>query len=424
MQIEEKPSWKAGVTKPEFPKLNQDIEADVAVVGGGLAGVLTAYQLTRAGKKVVLLEKKKIGSGATEYTTAFITQAIDTDLPELIKLFGENSARQVWQSGGEAIDLIEKIVQEEKIDCEFMRTDVNVFASGPEQYQDLEEERNTVSNFGFDVSPISQYGDYKFTNFGCYKINNQAKFHPLKFLFQLAQICSEQGVQIFQETEVTKIKHSKSSVIVEAGDRKITAKDVVIATYQPFNKRIRMFLKRGMYKSYVFEVQLPKNIIPEGLYWDLENPYNYFRIDAQEQFDRMILGGQDIKSIIKMSDDKNFAALEEYLEKLLPDQKYSIVRRWVGPILEPSDGLPLIGEVSASEYIASAFSGNGMTYSAISAMILTDLILNKQNVYAKVYDPKRIPSLRQLFIKGSDYVEEFIEGAAKNIFKKEQSAGN
>src|SRR6185436_4626270 len=110
------------------------------------------------------------------------------------------------------------------------------------------------------------------------------------------------------------------------------------------------------------------------------------RIDPSADQDRMIIGGEDIKSIVKMDPEKNFAALEEYLSKILKGHNYEITKKWIGPILEPSDGLALIGRMSNHEFVASAFSGNGMTYSAISAMILKDLVLGYDNIYAKVFD--------------------------------------
>jgi glycine/D-amino acid oxidase-like deaminating enzyme len=144
MNIEETPTWKQGIEKLSFPKLEENLICDVAIVGGGLAGVLTAYMLAKSGKKIVILEKDKVGSGATEYTTAFITQNVDTDLPELVKIFGEDKARLVWQSGKDAIDMIEKIVNDENIDCEFMRTSLFTYANDQKEYEELEQNANPI----------------------------------------------------------------------------------------------------------------------------------------------------------------------------------------------------------------------------------------------------------------------------------------
>jgi glycine/D-amino acid oxidase-like deaminating enzyme len=139
-----------------------------------------------------------------------------------------------------------------------------------------------------------------------------------------------------------------------------------------------------MYKSYVYEVRIPRGLIKEGTYEDCNNPYHYFRVDRQAKYDRMIIGGEDNRKEIAVDDRKNFKALEEYLTELLKGKRYTIVRKWTGPILEPSDGLALIGKFRSVQLIATAFSGNGMTYSGIAA---------------------------------TDYAGEFFGGVAKNVFK-------
>ncbi|MBX4205342.1 MAG: FAD-binding oxidoreductase [Candidatus Doudnabacteria bacterium] len=422
MNIEEHPTWKAGIAKPDYPKLSDNTSTDTVIVGGGLAGLFAAYELAKAGQKVVVLEKKKIGSGATEYTTAFLTQVVDTSLDELIKLFGEEKAKLIWQSHAQAIDRIETIARDEKIDCEFTRCSAYIYANDSKEFETIGEMSSTAQRLTVPVSNPRQDGRLNFANTGYFEVPNQAKFHPLKFLLGLAERITALGGQIYQDSEVADIKHAEDEVVVKTEANEVRAKNVVIATYQPFHNRIRMFLKRGMYKSYVLEARLPKRLLREGLYFDVANPYHYFRIDSNEDSDRMILGGADTKSIFKIDPEKSFADLNEYLNKILGPGHFEISRKWVGPILEPSDGIALIGQTREHEYIASAFSGNGMTYSGIAASIISDKILGRNNIYAEVYDPQRIPSLKQLFIKGSDYVEEFFGGAAKNVFRKKSES--
>ncbi len=420
MEKEKNSSWKEGVNKPRFSELTKDLEADVVVVGAGLAGVLNAYKLAQDGKKVIVLEAETVGSGATEYTTAFITQDVDTDFPELIKLFGEQSARLVWQSGADAIDFIENLINTEKIDCDFVRTDVVAYANNDKQLEALRKNQRELSQAGFDVGEIIEPNDLNFENSGYYRIHNQAKFHPLKFLAGVVESAVRLGVEFYENSEVKKIQHRRQRVLVQTKGHTVTAEAVVIATYQPFHNRLRLFLKRGMYRSFVLEARIQKNLIPEGMYLDLDNPYHYFRIDPKSGYDRVILGGEDVKSMIKVNSAKNFLALENYLKNILHGVEFETVREWSGPILEPSDGLALIGETYDNEYVATAFSGNGMTYSAISAGLISDLVMGRKNVYAKLYDPQRIPSLKQLFLKGGDYADEFFGSAGKNLIRRKQ----
>ncbi|MBX4188098.1 MAG: FAD-binding oxidoreductase [Candidatus Doudnabacteria bacterium] len=418
MPILEQPTWKSFSKNVSFPSLKGEGAAEVIVIGGGLAGILTAYSLSKSGKDVAVLEMDKVGSGATEYTTAFITQGIDTDLVDLIKMFGSQKAKLVRQSHGEAINFIEDIIRTEKIDCEFVRCSSFIYTISKNGLKDLEKEVATAQELGFRSSINKSKLNFK--NYGIMETKNQAKFHPLKFLYKLASVVSK-NARIYEQSEVIKIERpgGKGDWKVFTKNGSLTAPNVVVATYMPFNNPKQTYFKKGMYASYVFEAKLTKNSISEGIYWDDDNPYNYFRIDSQNgKYDRMIIGGQDHRKEVKMNSEKNYKALEEYMKETFSGLKYEITRRWRGPILEPSDGLALIGETYPKQYVATAFSGNGMTYSAISAMLLTDLILGKKNVWARIYDPKRVPSLYQLLKKGKDYTGEFFGGAAANILKR------
>lgn len=164
-------------------------------------------------------------------------------------------------------------------------------------------------------------------------------------------------------------------------------------------------------------MQIPKGLFKQGIYEDTENPYHYFRIDRNGEFDRMIIGGEDNRKEVEFGKQKNFDALRNYLKQLMGDRKFVIVRKWSGPILEPSDGLPLIGEFKPKQLLAAAFSGNGMTYSAIAAMMFKNIIIGKKSKWTSLYDPKRTPTIKQLYVKAKDFGEEFIQGVVKNTIK-------
>lgn len=414
MRISTESTW-ARVKKRNYPILTKEIAAEIAVIGGGLAGVLTAYHLAKAGKKVALLEADEIGKGVTTYTTAFLTNVIDTDLTDLIKMYGAKNAKLVWQSHFEAINTLQKIAKQEKIDCEFMRCDNYVYALDEKEYEDLKKEKTSADKIGFDTKLVkSNYLDFE--QAGAWVIKNQGKYHATKFLYGLLAALERLGVKIYEHTEVKEIEEL-DYFSVQTKNARVLAKKVVIATYQPFNNPKQTLFKKGMYRSYVFEVQIPKGMFKEALYEDMKNPYNYFRIDRGTKYDRMVIGGQDHRNEIKMAPQRNFRALEDYLKQIMNGRSYTITKKWYSRVLEPSDGLALIGETSSNQYVATAFSGNGMTYSVIASEIITDQITNQKNKYSKLYDPKRIPSLYQLAKKGRDYTEELVGGALTNIFK-------
>ncbi len=412
-------TWQEYKKTKRYPKLEKDVRVDAAVIGGGMAGVLTAYRLSQEGRSVTLLESGELGSGATSYTTAFITQVIDSDLREISSIFGEREAKLVWQSGQRAIEEFEKIVEREALECEFMRCSNYVFASSRRQEEALEEESEAYREWKIPAKLHAADKKLGFKHYGAMEVSGQAKFHPLKFLYGLAERLQERGVQIFENTAVKEIA-GDGPFTLETSQGTVTAKNVIIATYKPLTNK-KTHLKKAMYRSYIFEAEIKKGRFPEALYEDMANPYHYFRIDADTPegagHDRMIVGGEDHKDIFGNTLDKqSFAGLEKFLKKIMAGEKYRIKKRWKGSVLEPSDGLPLIGEIAPGLYVATGFSGNGMTYSMISSLLLSDLIAGRKNPWAKVYEPKRtLFHPKRLGIKARDYIEEFFGGAVKNL---------
>ncbi|MBX4199094.1 FAD-binding oxidoreductase [Candidatus Parcubacteria bacterium] len=402
---------------PEFEPLREDAQADVCIVGGGIAGIWTAYLLSKAGKSVILLEADKLGRAATLYTTAFITQVIDTDLSDLVKMFGDEKAKLSWLAGREAIDQIEAVIQEEKVDCDFMRVPIHTYAKDDKELETLRDEESEVRRLGFNAglleSPLKG-----FTNAGAMKMPGQAKYHPMKFLRGLIKAAEKNGVKFHEKAEAAELTPSAGGVhILTKSGRSVEAKDVVVATYEPFNNPKPTHFKKGMYVTYVYALEIPKDSLEVGLYEDNRNPYHYFRVDDEEDKQTMIVGGEDHRAELGFEEGKSFRALKEFIDDTFTGLKYKVSHKWQGGILEPSDGLPLIGEYAEHQYVAAAFSGNGMTYSAISGKILTDLIMDRGSKYKELYDPKRSLAGKPLLYKFRDYAEEFVGGAVKNLFK-------
>ena len=401
-------SWKIEDEK-NYPKLQGKLEADVVIIGAGLVGVLNAYFLSKAGLKVIVLEKDKaILRHKTLFTTAFITKEIDTDFSRLESFLGRKKAKLVWQSGEDAIGIFASLAAEENIDCEFTPVSSYTYAKDKKEFEDLKKEYQIIKDAEMDIS----LKELNFPNAGFWELPHQAKFHPIKFAARVAELAEKSGVKFYTNSEVLEVKDG----IAKTKDAQVKAKDILIATYRPLIHKGTHF-KKGMYVTYMYELQIPRGLIPEAIYQDMHEPYHYFRIDPKGEYDRMIVGGEDHRVEIKMDKDKNFKALLEYVKTVLGDKEFTIVRKWTGGILESIDGLPFIGEIDKHLYVATAFSGTGMTYSAISAMIIRDLILKKENPYIDLYNPKRIPNLKSLLIKGKDYLSILYGGAIKNIFK-------
>lgn len=382
--------WFSENENTEFPRLTEKIIADVAIVGGGLAGIFSAYLLAKAGKKVVLVEKDRIGSGQTRFTTAFITYVVDAKLSKMVERFGEENAKLVWDAGRTAIAEIEGIISQEKIDCDFLRCNAYVYAFKQEDAGILKKEAGLGQKLGFDVS-FKNDGKLDFENLGYLEITKQAKFHPLKFLYQLTKKAKEAGVLIFENTEALDVEGT-SPVRIKCESGIIEAEFAVVDTYNPTVAGLATPGKLISYQSYAMSFLIDKTVFKEAIYWDTEKPYSYFRLDAFEKFDRLILGGRDHLTGQDPNPVKHFDELEEYFKKIFKHVNYKVEASWSGEILESSDGIPYIGQSPHNPFVlvSTGFSGNGMTYAPLSAILNRDIIMGRTNKYKELFDPERI----------------------------------
>jgi glycine/D-amino acid oxidase-like deaminating enzyme len=377
--------------------------------------VTTAYLLAKSGREVTLIDADRIGpNSATGYTTAFITSLIDTSVSELIKLFDRKTAKLVYQSQLDAIDFIRKTTAKEKIECEFTDCKAYSYTERSEDLESLKEDHQLLKDLGFS-SRFSDKNDLPIPALGYLEVPKQGKFDSLAYIRALAKSAHSAGLTIYENTRAEELQ-GKGPITVKTNGGEITASDVIVTTYAPFNNPLALRAKKGAYTTYVLEAEIPKGSFPEALYSDTENPYHYFRIDSGKAHDRMILGGEDHRQELHFLRKKSFATLREYAARLLKNIPYKITREWDGQILEPVDGIAFIGEVAPHQYAATGFSGTGMTYGTLAGLIFHDLLLGKANPYAKIFDAKRKPTARQLTGKGKDYLEEFWYGAVVKLF--------
>jgi glycine/D-amino acid oxidase-like deaminating enzyme len=419
-------TWQEAVKdRAPLPALNADISCDVCIIGSGITGVTAAYYLARAGKRVVLLEKRTMSSSVTAYTTAFITSIIDTNLTDVERMIGRAGVRNVVQSGEDAIDIIERIIKTEKIDCEFTRVPHYSIAYTDRGMEAFKEDEKLLLSLGY-ASSIHPASDLPFENKGAVEMPRQAKFHPLKYLAALRDRAIELGAECYEQTEAGAIEGGEEGnecIVTTTKGYDVSAGSVIIATYNPFVQPWWYRFKKGTYTSYIIECEIPSGVLPEFIAEDDSNPYNFFRVDKVAGHDRLIVGGEDHRSQVPLSKRRAHENLERYVKKILGETPFMVVKRWSGPILEQTDGLPLIGRYSRefpNRYVATAFSGNGMTYGTTAGILLGDLIMGKDNHYETVYRPNRPISSTEFLIKGRDYLGEFVEGIARNLFSHKE----
>jgi glycine/D-amino acid oxidase-like deaminating enzyme/nitrite reductase/ring-hydroxylating ferredoxin subunit len=383
------PLWFDGAELPELPRPRTNVRADVCVVGAGIAGLTTAYLLAAEGRSVVVVDDGPLGGGMTGATTAHLVTAIDRGYSEIERLRGEASAKLAAQSHGAAIDRIEEIARREKIACDFERLDGFLFAGEENRRGDLERELEAARRAGADVD-LAPRAELPFDTGPCIRYRRQAQFHPLRYIGGLARAARRRGARIFGGFHAERIQGG-TPARVTAGDRKVTARAVVVATNSPVNDRVAIHTKQAPYMTYVVGALVPKGSVTRGLFWDTDEPFHYVRLqELPHGSDCLIVGGEDHKT--GQADDTwdRHARLEAWARERFPMIE-SVGYKWGGQVMETLDGLAFIGRNPGDEnvYIATGDSGVGLTHGTIAGMLLTDLILGRENPWSELYDPSR-----------------------------------
>ncbi|MGA9998135.1 MAG: FAD-dependent oxidoreductase [Pyrinomonadaceae bacterium] len=385
--------WMQTVKMPEFSPLLEDAQTGVCIVGAGIAGMTTAYLLAREGRKVIVLDDGQVGGGMTGRTTAHLVNALDDRYYELERLHGERGARLAAESHTAAIDRVESIVNAEKIDCDFERLDGYLFVPPEDSKNILDDELAALHRAGMVEAEIVERAPIKdFDTGAALRFPHQAQFHPLKYLAGLSRAITRDGGRIYTQTHAIKIEGGEPARIETKTGATVIADAVVVATNTPVNDRFAIHTKQAGYSTYVIGARVPRGSVNKALFWDTPDPYHYVRIQGlDEKSDVLIVGGEDHKTGQADDAEKRYAALESWTKERFPMIE-GIEFRWSGEVMEPVDGLAFIGRNPLDEpnvFIATGDSGNGMTHGTIAGILITDLIMGRENEWATLYEPTR-----------------------------------
>jgi glycine/D-amino acid oxidase-like deaminating enzyme/nitrite reductase/ring-hydroxylating ferredoxin subunit len=383
--------WAATVQMPLCAPLAEDVHVDVCVVGAGIAGMSTAYLLARAGRSVAVLDDGPIGGGMTQMTTAHLTSMMDDRYFELERLHGRTGARLAAESHGAAIERIENIVRDERIECQFKRVDGYLFLAEGDERQTLERELEAAQRAGLTgVTMVERAPFPGFDSGPCLRCPNQAQFHPLMYLAGLTQALHRHGGRIYSGTHAERIAGG-TPALVHAGSHIVTADAVVVATNVPVNDRVTIHTKQAPYMTYVVGVRVARGALPSVLAWDTGDPYHYVRVAQLEDDDVLIVGGEDHKSGQAQDAVQRHERLEAWTRARFPMAR-EVAFRWSGQVMETVDYLAFTGRNPMDEenvYVHTGDSGMGLTHGTIAGMLLSDLILGRDNPWAQLYDPSR-----------------------------------
>jgi glycine/D-amino acid oxidase-like deaminating enzyme/nitrite reductase/ring-hydroxylating ferredoxin subunit len=379
----EAPDLEAGVANGE--------KVDVIVVGAGISGLSTAYQLAVAGKSVLVIDRGRIARGETARSTAHVCSALDDRFYVLEQLHGEEGARLAATSHEHAISTIEAIVQREAIECDFARVDGYLFAAEPgqpEQQDALERELAAARRAGLEVEAV-QNGPLSFDAGTVLRFKHQAQIDPLAYARGLAHAVQGHGGRFVLDARVTKIDDASPVAVRLADGRSFYAGHVVIATNTPIIDIVTMHTKQAAYRTYAMAFAIEKGSIVRALYWDTASPYHYVRLAGDD--DVLVVGGEDHKAGQSSEPEQAWVRLEAWTRTHFPHAS-RVLERWSGQVWEPMDSLAFIGRnPSSSErvLIATGDSGNGITHGALAGSMLSERILGRRTAFDALYEPSR-----------------------------------
>lgn len=401
--------------------LNKNISCDVTIIGGGLTGLTCAYYLSKNGFKTVVLEKNKLMSKTSGHTTAKITAQHGLFYKYLIDTFDVETAKKYLDANLNAIKNIKKIIDDEKIDCDFKYQNSYVFTQSNDFIQDLKDEINALRKLDFNANfettlplPISNI-------LGAVQFPNQAQFHPRSYAKGLCKSILENNGLIYENSKVTDVQKIKDIFSVKVNDFTVESKYVILATRYPFiNIPGFYFLKMYQSLSYCSAYDISEDKIFEGMYINAEQPTLSAKITKYNNKNILLLSGSDHKTGKEAGVNSPYNILDSFAKAIDPSSK--IISRWVTEDSVSLDKLPYIGEFSTfmpNMYIATGFKKWGMTFSNISSNIIFDNIRKNENEYSKIFNSTRLHP-----IQNKEEIGNMIKEATSSIILKKFTIPN
>ncbi len=383
------PLFSAVPDQRRFPILTGAISVDVAVIGGGIAGVMTAWRLAQNGKRVALLEQNHLATGDTGFTTSFVIRSPDTPLAPLEKKYGIEAVHKVVQAADEAQNYLKQTIRSEHIDCNWV--DCASFNCAYESGNIfLNDEWRVVQQVDQRASWVRSETDAEIRSpmVEAIRYEGEGYFNVRKFIFGLLQRPTANNIHVFEESEVMTVETTTTGVHVSTSGGSVSANSVVVCTGMPIKSfpELRGALKQS--QTFAIAARYKESApITNHTFWDTDHPYQYYRhLDDQT----IILGGADRHSTQEKNGDPH-TELEQFLRQRFPGN-FQVTHRWSGSLFETSDGLPYISQhphYPGRVYVAAGFDGNGMVMGTLAGMVLGDLAAERENVHAPLFDFSR-----------------------------------
>ncbi|GGA61862.1 FAD-dependent oxidoreductase [Ornithinibacillus halotolerans] len=407
------PFWRENIQFPKYPKLEEKIKVDVAIVGGGIVGVTAAYLLAKQNVKVALIDAGNILNGTTGHTTAKISAQHDIIYDEFIKHFGKENAKLYHEAQMEAKEFVAQTTKELNIDCDYEEQDAIIYTNSDDYITQLENEKAAYDELEIE-NELTETIPLPVPHKKALIMKNQAQFHPLKFLSVLADEAVKNGAQFYENTTAVDVEYNKHPAVITRDGHRVICKFVFVATHFPFYDG-KGFYPTRMYaeRSYVLAIKSKKSY-PGGMYITAEQPTRSLRSVKINGEEAWLVVGDSHKTGQGKSTIEHYEALQNFAEAHIGVEE--ILYRWSAQDLTTLDKMPYIGRIAESEesvFVATGFRKWGMTNGIIAAKIISDKILGHENRYSGLYSPSRFqadPSLRKFIRNNADVAKHLIKG--------------
>ncbi|MCC9022532.1 FAD-dependent oxidoreductase [Bacillus nakamurai] len=405
--------WRNSADIPSFPALTEDTECDVAVIGGGITGLTTAYELTKRGFRVAVIEADQILNGTTAGTTAKITAQHDFIYADLIQQLGLTSARLYFEAHLHAMDYMKQLIKDNSIACELTAQDAYLYTNTESGVKNIRSEQEAYTKLGIEHELVKELPVPVDCKLGL-AMKNQAHFHPLLYASSLVQEMVKRDARIYEQTAAIDIKKEPQPEVVTKNRHGVKCKYIVCSSHFPFYDGGGLYAAR-MYasRSYVLAVK-PKHPYPEGMFLSIDKPSRSLRYTTMKGEKLVLVGGESHKTGQGKPPSEHYEALKQFAEDTIGIE--SIPYHWSAQDLVTIDKIPFIGPISGNEehiLAATGFKKWGMTSSALAASLLADRIENKKNPFSSLFTPSRFhpdPGLKKLFSYNADVAKHLIAG--------------
>ncbi|WP_281658896.1 FAD-dependent oxidoreductase [Halobacillus sp. Cin3] len=415
------PLWREDTSLSSYEPLKEDTSAEVAVIGGGITGITTAYLLAKTGRKVILLEADRLINGTSGHTTAKVTAQHGLIYHELIKHFGEESASLYYQAQTKALQTMKEWVDKYNIACDWAEEDAFLFATTSkgalkldkeyEAYQKLDIPGGTGNELPFSMDAEKTL-----------RMRNQARFHPVKYLKAIVEEFVRLGGEIYEQTKAVDVTEKDRLEIKTGGGSVVSCEKMVSCSHFPFYDGKGLYFSR-MYaeRSYVIAVE-PEREVPEGMYLSIDEPKRSIRTAEYNGKNVLIIGGESHKTGQGIDTRFHYRALEEFAAVTFGIRKKLF--QWSAQDLTTLDKVPYIGPITRKNdriFIATGFRKWGMTNGTLAAQLITDYVCGETSLFHELFKPSRFksdPSMKQFISQNFDVAAHLVEGKVELVEDK------